>query len=146
MIRQSLRCLLLVMIMAPALHAQGDSTLLHIRSVEVHGVAGVKTARQIAREARRLKSTPALQRQAVLWSQRQALAGRLEFSLETYEQADDVLHLHFHEGPAYVYEAIEINGLSEAYRQRSGIERLVEKQAPLDWEDLETRLRHCLNI
>jgi outer membrane protein assembly factor BamA len=146
MMRKTLYYLLFVMGLPAMLQAQRDSMSWHIRWVEVQGISDRPVMRQILREAQRLKNESDLHTQAAEWARRQDLEGRSEFSMDGYSRKGDTLYLQFHPGPAYVYEQLTFTGLNEAYQQRSGLDRLVPKKAPLDWEDLEERLRYCLNL
>lgn len=125
---------------------QVPDSVWRIREVAILGISEEKTAGRIRKEARKVKSETDLQDLRTKWAQEQEATGRLEFSLEEYVHAGESLTLIFHQGPIYAYEALRLDGLSETYRQKSGLGQLLEKEMPINWADLEGRLRYCLDL
>jgi outer membrane protein assembly factor BamA len=125
--------------------AAADSTIWNVRKIEVTGLASAREARRMARSLDNVQDSTGLMRRLESWISGKAGKGHLEFATDTFWIHRDSLFVRVFEGPHYQYGDIRLAGLNEIYLQKAGIERLLRKHAPVNWQDLNMRLGYCMN-
>lgn len=117
------------------------------QNIRVLGISSPVVEQKIKQKLSKLKDTTQIHIILKPWYEQMANEGRLEFNLDSFlAVSGSSWELKFHEGPVYLYESIKLEGLSELYVQKVGIEKLYKKRKTVDWEDIEFRLNACLKL
>ncbi|MEZ4825909.1 MAG: BamA/TamA family outer membrane protein [Bacteroidia bacterium] len=72
--------------------------------------------------------------------------GYASFGVSQFHMGTDTLAITFSKGPLYLYDYIELGGLNDLYREKTGIENLVQKRRPVHWSVLNKKLFACAEI
>lgn len=121
-----------------------DSLFKQVKTVTSNLPETHPLRKKIEKPFKHMKDEDELGRTRRAVATRMAAQGYAEFSLDTFQVEGTELQLEVHPGPKYVYQSIEIEGLDEVLEKNAGLERMVRKQEPLDFEDLELRLKYVL--
>ncbi len=78
------------------------------------------------------------------WAEYLREKGRAESSFEGFRYRNDSLSLFFHEGKMYRFDSIHIHSIPPRYLEKSGILAINKKHPPLDWNDLDIKLKEVL--
>jgi outer membrane protein assembly factor BamA len=112
----------------------------------IHGLTDVKVESRLRQQLAGKKDSSALLREVANWVGEQQGQGFLECRLSGISRREQEWQVFVERGPRYLYQRLETEGLNALYRQKVGLDRLAAKHRPVDWADLEVRLRECLDL
>ena len=138
--------LTLFFLLFPCLILGIQAQTLQFGHIQINGISDKELAQQMSRDLRSAEDSLALQAALLPWYDKVAKQGLLEFSLDKAIKSEDNWQLFFHQGPIYLYESIALKGLNDLYLTKSGIDKLIRKQLPVDWADLMQRLTYCIQL
>lgn len=136
-------CVFCVWAAFASLHAQ-DSLYHQVKSVSSNLKKGHPLKKKVEKPLKRLKNQADFEQKRLEIGAQMAAKGYAEFSIDTFSIKGTELRLEVHTGPQYRYEEIDLKGMDGIFKKNAGLIKLEEKQEPLEWQDLETRLNYIL--
>ncbi|MEO0468206.1 MAG: BamA/TamA family outer membrane protein [Bacteroidota bacterium] len=134
-------CLIFCLLIVALLPAQTE-TSWPPAAVDVLAAGSISRSaqRDLARALRKASDSTQVQELSENWCKAQVTNGYLECWVEGWEWKGERLTVSIFSGPRYFHRSVQLEGLNALYLQKAGLDRLVKKQAAVDWEGLENRL------
>jgi len=117
-----------------------------IHELELTGVSDSKVRKKLKKKLLSVRDSLDFVKEINTWTDAKQASGFLEYECTIKRVVQDQYLIQIHEGPHYYYSSISLEGINAQYPQRLGINRLVEKEAGVNWGDLELRLKGCLDL
>lgn len=139
-------CILLLIFLLISAPVWGQGKKRDAGEFELRGILEVKEQKKLLRLLKDSKDSLAFKQTLDDWIYKKQTNGFLEYTGTQESSESGKTSVSIFEGPYYYYQSIQLHEINEQYPQRLGINRLVEKQAPVNWEDLELRMKNCLDL
>lgn len=144
-LRPLLPFLILINLLSGTLSAQ-SLEVWNIQDIRLSGIQNPGLHKKLRKDLFQAKDSADLLRILDPWNLEMQHKGYPEFGLNTFRYDTNTLDIHIHQGPRYLYDEIRLEGLNTIFREKVGIDRLVEKSAPVHWQNLEEKLISCMNL
>lgn len=115
-----------------------------IAYVSVSGISREKDRKSIITAAKKTKDSLNLRTQMEAWTEYLSTKGKIECHFEGFRYYKDSLSLFFHEGRTYFFDSVKIQPVPSRYLDKAGVLTINKKHPPLDWENLEGKLKGIL--
>ncbi|MEM7371674.1 MAG: BamA/TamA family outer membrane protein [Bacteroidota bacterium] len=116
------------------------------QSIQISGLHSAKQLKQLEQAWSQIEDSASLQQAADIHILTLHQRGFLEAKLIAIQAHLQAWKVQFQQGPHYLYRTIELEGLTPLYSQKTELDRLADKHAPVNWDDLEQRLNSCLQL